>query len=147
MAKESKTREYLGLSVVIVLILFVGYKMINYHSNVIEGLTDSSDSSDTKTNPQKLAAPIKETITKIEDAILIDKYRSDYENIIIDLEEWANMELIQMLGSGLVKTDSGADSNIANIRKMNDLNTFKSTLDSAMKFLDSKASKKGGGFF
>lgn len=144
MAKESKTCEYLGLSVVIVLLLFVGYKMINYHSNVVEGLTDSSDS---KTNPQKLAEPIKETITKIEDAILIDKYRSDYENIIIDLEEWANMELIQLLGSGLVKTDLGADGNIENIRKMNDLNTFKSTLDSAMKFLDSKASNKGGGFF
>jgi hypothetical protein len=101
-----------------------------------EGMTtDSPTSNSTTTNgiagsAQNYAANIKSMTIKNQDVLLITKYRNDYENAILNLDDLINTMMLQTALS------VNSSNPIASIEKLNQLNSAKGALNSVMKFVD-----------
>ena len=77
------------------------------------------------------AAQIKSQAIKIEDQLLITKYRTDYENVILNLDELINDLILQ----------TALNVNLTNPQQsmvqLSQLQQAQSALNSAMKYMDS----------
>jgi hypothetical protein len=120
----------------IITICFVGYLLFR-NLDFKEGMTvDSSTSTSTaKANgiagsAQNYAANIKSTTLKNQDVLLISKYRADYENAILNLDDLINTIMLQ--------TALNVDNSdpMTSLDKLVKLNSAKGALNSVMKFVD-----------
>jgi hypothetical protein len=138
------------LKVVIFIILgitFIYYimKCMNLQSSLIEGLTNEKmDKPDTvynnsvnsiAANAATYAAAIKSQMILLQDELLISKYKKDYENVIINMDDYVNMLILKQV---LKIKPNEADSK-ANIELLSNLNVLKNSKDAlniAMSHLD-----------
>ena len=109
--------------------------------NYIEGMTTSTDVSGNQPttsvsngvagNAAAYAAQIKSQAIKIEDQLLITKYRTDYENVILNLDELINDLILQ----------TALNVNLTNPQQsmvqLSQLQQAQGALNSAMKYIDS----------
>ena len=134
----------------ILAICFVAYLLFrNINFNIKEGMTtDSNDntsstsssisSSSTSTNAsngiagsaQTYAANIKSMTIKNQDVLLITKYRTDYENAILNLDDLINTIMLQTALS------VNPSNPMASLEKLVQLNSARGALNSVMKFVD-----------
>jgi hypothetical protein len=131
--------KYIINLTVFVLICFVSYLLFrSININYIEGMTsDSLTNSITSTtssgvagNAQSYAANIKSLTVKNQDTLLISKYRNDYENVILNLDDYVNTLMLQTaLNIDPVKSSESLD-------KLRALNETKSALNNVMKYID-----------
>ena len=71
----------------------------------------------------------------MQDEHLVPKYRKDYENIIINMDDYVNMLMLkQVLNLNLNNADD--KSNIEAITKIATLKSAKDALNDVMKFVD-----------
>ena len=147
--------KYIGVFLLVLfLIYFVGH-MGTYQKKLVEGLTsmdndddsddDSGSSSNCGSNSDKIAENVSDMAEKITDGLLIDKYRENYENILINLDEWASASILKTLVCGKINTkqdvsssNSDAKKTIAAMAVVKDLHAFKGILEGSMKYLDQK---------
>ena len=129
--------------VFILAICFVAYQLFR-NLDFKEGMTTdsvtptattTSNSTTTTTNgiagsAQNYAANIKSMTIKNQDMLLISKYRNDYENAILNLDDLINTMMLQTALS------VNSSNPIASIEKLNQLNSAKGALNSVMKFVD-----------
>jgi len=120
----------------ILAICFVAYLLFR-NLDFKEGMTaDSSTSTSSSTSngiagtAQNYAANIKSETIKNQDMLLISKYRKDYENAILNLDDLINTMMLQ---TALTVDNSKP---MASIEKLNQLNSAKGALNSVMKFVD-----------
>ena len=124
----------------IIAICFVAYLIFrHFNLNTKEGMTD--DSSDTSAAPATTngvaggaaayAATIKEQALKLEDQLLISKYRTDYENVVLNLDELVSNLMLQTALN--IDTTKPVESLV----KIQKLGQTKVALNSIMKFIDS----------
>lgn len=118
---------------------------VNFHLNkgifplsftFLEGLENMA--SDKKTNEAAAAdtfvAALKAEIIKMQDELLISKYRKQYEDAIINMDDYIGcLMLKQTLNANL---DTEGVLKYAN--NMNNLRSLKDSLNISMKFLDSQ---------
>lgn len=125
-----------------IFIFFILYLVFqNFHYNPLrEGMTDASSASLSSNAPENgiagnataYAAGLKATTIKLQDTFLISKYRSDYENVILNLDDLiSNMMLKTTLSYNQNKPGEAVDQ----LAKMQQAKT---ALNSVMKFLDSQ---------
>ena len=131
-----------------IVLLFVAYQRYYNNKKLKEGFDDSSSTDTTSTdtsssstdsstangiagNAQTYAATIKNAFTKNQDMLLISKYRTDYENIVLNLDDYVN--------SVMLKTALNIDTTnpSKSIEALNKLNETKSDLNNVMKYIDS----------
>ena len=138
------------LKVVIFIILGIAFiyyvmKCMNLQSSLIEGLTnEKTDKPDTvynnsvnsvAANAATYAAAIKSQMILLQDELLISKYKKDYENVIINMDDYVNMLILKQV---LKIKPNEADSK-ANIELLSNLNVLKNSKDAlniAMSHLD-----------
>lgn len=118
-------------------VCFIGY-LIFRNVNLKEGLT--TETSAPSSNPNSgvaggaasYAAKVKAEAIKQQDILLINKYRSDYENTILNLDE--------LLDSIMLNT--ALNVNLSNptpdLIKLSNLSGAKAALNGVMKHVDSK---------
>ena len=121
--------KYLGLLVGVVVGMIVIYNIFNTQSNIIEGMTSSTDSKDISEN-------VKRASSKILDGLLVDKYRENYETTLTNLLELTNAQILKYTLSS--DTVSLNDKFYPMVEKVNNLEKFKLAINSSMKFMDSK---------
>ena len=121
--------KYLGLLVGVVVGMIVIYNIFNTQSNIIEGMTSSTDSKEIFKN-------IKRSSSKILDGLLIDKYRENYETTLTNLLELTNAQILKYTLSS--DTASLNDKFYPMVEKVNNLEKFKLAINGSMKFMDSK---------
>ena len=82
-------------------------------------------------NAQTYAANIKSAFIKNQDILLITKYRTDYENAILNLDDYISSEML--------KTALNIDpaNTIKTINILTKLNETKNALNNVMKLIDS----------
>jgi hypothetical protein len=134
----------------ILAICFVAYILFrNLNFNMKEGMTtdpsgnvissavaSSASTSSTGSGSgiaggaQTYAANIKSMVIKNQDVLLISKYRTDYENAILNLDDLINTMMLQTALS--VNTSNPTSS----LEKLAQMNSARSALNSVMKFLD-----------
>jgi hypothetical protein len=129
------------------LTIFIGISILIYfifsNIGVKEGLetvsqsTTSSTSTSTSDNSNGVAgnaaayaANIKAQAIKLQDTTLVSKYRADYENVIINLDDLLNNVMLQTcLNINQSKPEAG-------LAKLAQLNLAKAGLNNVMKFID-----------
>jgi hypothetical protein len=123
------------------LIIFISICVLTYivfrNVNFKEGL-ENNDSKTTTSNTTNgvaggaaaYAANIKEKVIKIQDTILISKYRADYENVVINMDDLVNNLMLQVT----LNIDQSKPE--ASLAKLGQLNLAKAALNNVMKFID-----------
>ena len=100
---------------------------------------------------EKIADAIKADADKINDALLLDKYKTNYEDIIINLESVITNTMISSLKpiSLTISKDPTSVASQTAMVKLENLNKFRSTLEDIMNALDKTTSFTSGasGFF
>jgi hypothetical protein len=135
--------KIVGILIVCFFIIYIVVKMFHLQATVLEGLTNGSDTTTNNTiNPSSgeagtaasYAAAIKANVVKIQDELLVAKYRKDYETAIINLDDYIGYLMIkQTLNMNL---NGDIKANIEAINNLNILKGSKEALNATMAFLD-----------
>lgn len=150
MASENQIYKYVGLFVIVMFVAYIALKTLKFQYKVIEGLSNGSDSSNKSmldVVADKAYESVKNRNDKVEDVIALDKYRTDYENLIIAMEEYTNNTMLSKVVSiastvGGLDVDAPLSNQIVNdIDAANKLRDFVGTLNATMSYIDSKKSK------
>ena len=140
--KQDEFFKIVGILIVCFFIIYMVVKMFHLQTSVIEGLTNGSDMADTTTTPSSgeagtaasYAAAIKAQSVKLQDELLIAKYRKDYEAAIINLDDYIGYLMIKQ--SLNMKPAGDIKSNLDAINALNILKSAKESLNATMTFLD-----------
>jgi hypothetical protein len=121
------------------LTIFIGICILIYYIfrniGVKEGLETETTSTSTSSNgvaggAAAYGANIKAQVIKLQDITLISKYRADYENVVINMDDLVNNLMLQVtLNIDHSKPEVG-------LEKLAKLNQAKAALNSVMKFID-----------
>ena len=132
--------------VVFVLIIYGIYYLVTYLIKIsnfkqIEALTNNTSSGTTALtstssggiagNASAYAASIKNLAVNLKDKLLISKYRTDYENIIMNYDDLINGLMLEQL-----LTNSG--NQMTQMSNISTLNNAKTALNSIMKYVDAQ---------
>jgi hypothetical protein len=135
--------KMVGILFVSLFIIYIVIKMFHLQASVIEGLTNPDTNSTTPTSisgeagtATSYAAGIKAQVVKLQDELLISKYRKDYETAIINLDDYCGMLMIQQVLN--MNTTGDIKTNIEKLNNINTLKEAKESLNVTMKFLDSQ---------
>lgn len=122
------------------LTIFIGICILIYfifsNMGVKEGMetttttTTSTTSNGVAGGAAAYAANIKAQVIKLQDTTLISKYRADYENVVINMDDLVNNLMLQVT----LNVDQSKPE--ASLAKLAQLNMAKAALNSVMKFID-----------
>jgi hypothetical protein len=122
-----------------IFICFIIYLIFrNFNFSTIEGMTDSSGNTITAPtdgiagNAANYSAGIKAASIKLQDTFLVSKYRSDYETVILNLDD--------LLNNLMLKTALTIDTNNPDIslQKLSTINQSIVALNNVMKYIDAQ---------
>ena len=139
---EKQCFEYLGYAVAILVSAYVASQVCSAQVKLVEGMVGDSKSLKKKyANPTKSKESLIQRNEDLKHELYFNdedgKYKSDYEDIIIHLDEWADLETIKIItDQKCCKGDLNRNSKI--VKQVNDLKSFKASLENSMKFLDSQ---------
>lgn len=120
---------------IIAILIVISFIILNIigENSVIEGLENNVSESDIT---QSQNAAILSKIVMLDDQLMISKYKRQYETIIINMDDYINLLMIQQLLK--IKLDSGVGATIEGLEYLNTLKSAKDSLNVAMKFLDKR---------
>ena len=125
--------------IAICFIVYLIFRNINFQEGLENNTTTISNTAvNTSTNgiagsAPTYAADIKSQAIKNQDILLISKYRKDYENTILNLDDLVNTMMLETTLSIDKKNP------MKSLDKLVTLNSAKTALNSVMKYVDSSA--------
>ena len=148
--------KIVGIMLISFCIIYFVVKLFHLHTTVIEGLTNIDGTTSTTNTGEAgsaaaYAAAIKAETVKIQDSLIITKYRADYEKIIINLDDYIGMLMLKtslnMIPHVTIPTDKANNTpeklaqielqNVFNtVTKLNALRDSRIALNETMVFLD-----------
>ena len=137
MMKENDMIMYIGLISLVLFLFFIISRVFTFQNSMIEGLSNK----DSQSQPINVTVGKVENINKVSEAhLFIEKYRSDYEDLIIHLEETTNLDMMRLIKQHGNNIEQGktVDEQMKTIKKINELNQLKESLNSSMKYIDGK---------
>jgi len=82
--------------------------------------------------PKDVASKIDSEASALKDKLNISTYRASYEDMLVNMDEWANLCLLDLANGA----DGSTKTMLQVARDFNELCTFKTNLNVAMTFLD-----------
>ena len=133
--------KLIGIGILAVFILLLLVQIFQKQKQFIEGLTNAEPTS-APTNGEAgkaatYASAIKANVVKLQDELLISKYRKDYENILINMDDYLNMLSLKTV-LNIKQDDIDPKQNIEVIQSLNILKNAKDSLNATMKYLDTQ---------
>ena len=130
----SQVIQNIFLFIGICLVFYIVFRIMDYNKNSKkEGMTSSSSTGGVAGNAANYAANIQAQSVQMQDAFLISKYSSDYENVIINMSDFVNNQMLQtLLSADLTNTQNITDT----LNQITSLYNSQAALNSIMKFLD-----------
>jgi len=132
-------KELINLFIFVAICFVVYFLFRNFNYSLKEGMTDASSSTSSGTSgtsgiagsAASYAAGIKAITIKLQDSLLISKYRSDYETTILNLDD--------LIDNLMLKETLSIDPNKPGetLGKLSQMNQAKLALNNVMKFIDS----------
>lgn len=145
--KQINNPRYLYLLVIGVILISI-FVIGNSYSGkkILEGLENKKDNS-IGTTVRDTSSELNKMNEFANDSFLINKYKKDFEDLIIKLEEYSNNLMMYKLisissSAGKYNADSNQNINKFVIGEMEKVNTIKNFIDSlstSIKYIDSKA--------
>jgi hypothetical protein len=118
----------------LIILSFFFFKTFRYQ---IEGMTNNKDKVNTGhgTNSSKLTDQLKVEHNNMKDKLNIKQYRNNYENVIIDMNDYLDGLMLNELFS--LNHNSLDPNNILNaVENINKMSSGKQNLNKIMKYLD-----------
>jgi hypothetical protein len=134
---EEDLFKIVGIIIVGFFVIYMVMKMFKLQKSVVEGLTNPDSptpASGEAGTAAQYAAGIKAHLVKLQDELLVGKYRADYEASIINLDDYIGYLMIQQTLN--MKLDGDFKTQIDSINNLNILKNAKESLNSTMAFLD-----------
>ena len=132
--------KIIGILVIIGFLIYLASKALKLHLNlqtgIMEGLANPT-SNGVAGSASVYANSIADQGTIIEDSLLMTKYKTEYENVIINLDEYIGLLMLQSALHFSV-ADGASQENIALLASLNTMNNAKQSLNTVMTFLDQK---------
>jgi hypothetical protein len=131
-----KTLTNLIIFLAICFIVYILFRNFNYKEGMT--VTDASGNSTSSTangaagNSTNYAASIKNASIQLQDGLLINKYRSNYETVILNMDDFVNNLMLSTVLSMDTKNP------IQTLQALNELNNSKEALNNIMKYIDSQ---------
>jgi len=124
--------KFIGLAILCIVLLFVSIKIYTYQKKVVENMTSTSTSKD------NIKGVVSNNADVISDSLLINKYRSDYEETIIHLEKAVSMGLLSEVvnQAETISKDPVSSKSITAINNINSLKIFRDSLNTSMLILN-----------
>ena len=101
--------KIVGIIVIVGFLIYLATKAINIHLNAMEGFsmptipgvnsTASTSSGETSGSVGKAAEAFKTATIQLQDTLLINKYRNDYENLIMNMDDYFKLLVISSLSN------------------------------------------------
>jgi len=133
--------DLLTIGIILVVSMYVIYYLVDKfvytksQYTMIEGLENQSSSNNIAANAKPFADGLKTAAVSKVDALLIPKYRTDYENAIINTDDYINALMLEQLLKMDI-TNEGTNNNIDILTKISQLQSAKTALNSIMTFVD-----------
>lgn len=137
---KNNTIQYLVYLLLIFLAIYLSFKAFSIQNKNVEGLKNNKNNS-IKKKLDDLLKNFQEESNTLNEFLQLDKYKEEYENIIIALDEYLDLNILSNLGNNI---------NDAAIERINKLVQLKENLNSVMDSLDkahSNVTKKASNFF
>jgi hypothetical protein len=136
---EEDLFKIVGIIIVGFFVIYMVLKMFKLQKSVVEGLTNPDSSGPAPVSGEagtaaEYAAGLKARLVKLQDELLVAKYRKDYESAIINLDDYIGYLMIQQTLN--MKLDGEMKTQIESINNLNILKNAKESLNSTMAFLD-----------
>jgi hypothetical protein len=134
--------KIVGIVFIIGFLIFLAAKSLNLHMNIMEGLTNPTDSlakTGIGASANNYASSLKNKVTQMQNDILLmsnKEYKKDYENIVLYMDDYVNALMLKTTLSININADNASD-NIDAIKTLNELNAAKASLNNVMKYVDS----------
>lgn len=124
--------KYAGLILIVYLCIRFVIKMYSYQTRVIETMTESTMDKST------IATTVSANTDKLSDTLLISKYRTNYEDTIIQLEKAISTAMLSEVVNNAVNisSDPVSSDSLKAIATINQLKTFRESLNQSMIILD-----------
>jgi len=134
--------DLLTIGIILVVSMYVIYYLVdkfvytNSQYSMIEGLENQSSSTNNiAANAKPFADSLKSTAVSKVDILLIPKYRTDYENAIINTDDYINALMLEQLLKMDITTKNDSN-NMDILNKISQLQSSKTALNSIMTFVD-----------
>ena len=134
---ESIFKTLVVLAIIAVLFYLIFSPTRNYFMEGLENQNPTRELNGEAASADDNAKTIKNESTKLQDSLLISKYRKNYENAIINLEELISFTMLKTTLNINIDPDNLSQS-VKNLEALNTLNNAKINLNSVMKFMDSQ---------
>ena len=134
--------KYLGLFVVVVFVVYIVIKTMNFQLKMVEGFTapDPTNTGGVTTDKSKIPDAIKNNTDQVSDALLTDKYLQVYEDTIVELSTNIDTYILSevLKNAESISVNPGTPANQLIIANLNNAKAFSDTLNQAMTILDKK---------
>ena len=125
------------ISALIICVLYFMFRK-SYFKEGLEnqgGASSPNSTNGVAGNASTYAANIKSEAIKLHDTLLVSKYKKDYENVIMDMDDYVDNLMLQTL---LNIDTSDRKKALDDLTTLNTLNESKTTLNKIMSFIDGK---------
>jgi hypothetical protein len=124
------------LIIAICCVAYLVFRSIGFKTREgLEGMENSEGEHNYGGNASVYASNLKTHVDKYHDRALIPKYRPDYENVVMHLDDLTNH---LMLHTAMSVDHKDPNSAVDALSKISSLNNSKAGLNNIMKFIDSK---------
>jgi hypothetical protein len=141
---NEKIYKYIGLGFIGIILFYLILRTLKFQLNVIEGLTSASASASAPVSTDVANTPsaISNNSTAVEDTLLINKYRQNYEDIIIALDKNIDFCLLQNIlkNAESISANPLSTDALTIINSINALKQFKDSLNEGMSFMNTVSS-------
>ena len=135
-------KDLIIIAISLILSMYIMYHLVNYFMysqySIIEGLenpTASSYANNIAASTVTYATNIKAATTANLDAMLILKYKTDYETTLVNMDDYiCTLMMQQVLAMDLTNPDT--TKNIDSLTNLSNLQQAKTALNTVMTFVD-----------
>lgn len=123
--------EILGIGLIVLCVIYFIVKAMKLQVSLLEGLTTMESSNGEAGTATSYSAAVKAKSVQLQDELLISKYRTDYENIITNMDDFLNLTMLKTILNVDLSDPTKA------VAEIGALKVAKDALNDAMKYIDS----------
>ena len=128
--------DFYKIGIVLVIgffIVYIGLSTLKIKNRALkEGLENASTNGEAG-NAANYAASIKAKMVLLQDTLLIPKYRTDYENTVINMDDYFSMLMLKTILNINMEAE---EIDVQKLNLLNALSTAKKSLNETMAFVD-----------
>ena len=141
--------KFIGICVIAGVLVFYGAKLFKLQAKVLEGAANMGDepaAEGSSTNGEAAKAEefnklLKARIASLQDKLLITKYRTEYENILLSLDDFMKLNMLQtvlQLKPNQESEPGKPNPNMVIFGALKAMSDARGTLNGIMTYLDSQ---------